>query len=234
MTLARRAPRSLAGPIGASAVLHAAVILPLLLFHAASNVQMPPMYKVELIAAPPGERAVGVVTAAPAPEVPTKAPPKAVVKETKTVKANAKTAKVPKPVVQATPKVATKQEAVTKDAPKAGGGPEGGKGADVQSIDTQGIDFPFPGYLQNVVRQIALNFSPKGNVGALRAEVFFMIHRNGTVTGTKFLTRSGNFAFDIEAQGAVDAASRSFGSLPTGYPDDVLPIVFSFDPNKLK
>ena len=54
------------------------------------------------------------------------------------------------------------------------------------------------------------------------------------MTGFKFLSRSGNFAFDIEAQGAVDAASRSFGVLPTGFADDVLPIVFSFDPGKLK
>jgi protein TonB len=233
MTL-RRAPRSLAGPIGASAVLHAAIILPFLLVHAASSVSMPPMYKVELIAAPAGERAVGVVTTAPAPAVPTKAPPKAVTKETKMVKTAAKTNKVTKPVVQATPKMATKQEALAKNAPKAGGGAEGGRGADVQSIKTEGIDFPYPGYLHNIVTQIALNFSPRGNVGALRAEVFFMIRRDGKVTGFRFISRSGNLAFDIEAQGAVDAASRSFGALPSGYPDDVLPIVFSFDPSKLK
>jgi len=229
MTL-RRAPRSLAGPIGASAALHAAIILPFLLVHAASSVSMPPMYKVELIAAPAGERAVGVVTTAPAPAVPTKAPPKAVTKETKMVKTAAKT----KPVVRATPKMATKQEALAKNAPKAGGGAVGGKGADVQSIKTEGIDFPFPGYLQNIVRQIALNFSPKGNVGALRAEVFFMLRRDGTMSGFRFISRSGNFAFDLEAQGAAEAASRSFGALPAGYTDDVLPIVFSFDPSKLK
>ena len=234
MMTARRAPRSLAGPIGASAVLHAAIILPFLIMRAASSAPMPPMYKVELIAAPAGERAVGVVTSAPAPAVPTKAPPKAVTKETKPVKTAAKTKNVPKPVVQATPKMGTKQEAVAKDAPKAGGGATGGKGADVQSITTEGVDFPFPGYLQNIVRQIALNFSPKGNVGALRAEVFFMINRTGKVTGFRFISRSGNLAFDIEAQGAVDAASRSFGALPTQYSDDVLPVVFSFDPSKLK
>ncbi len=232
----RRPPRSLAGPIGASAVLHAAVILPLLLLHTASSASMPPMYKVELIAAPAGERAVGVVSPEPAPAVPTKAPPKAATKETKPV-AKVKAAKskpVPKQVVQATPQMATKTAAPVTSAPKAGGGPEGGKGADVAGIKTEGIDFPYKGYLQNIVRQIALNFSPKGNVGALRAEVFFMIGRDGKVTGFKFLSRSGNLSFDIEAQGAVDAASRSFGALPAGYSDDVLPIVFSFDPSKLK
>jgi protein TonB len=234
MMTVRRAPRSLAGPIGASAVLHAAVILPLLLFHAASSVSMPPMYKVELIAAPAGERAVGVVTSAPAPEVPAKAPPKATTKETKMVKTAAKAKQATKAVVQATPKMSATQEALAKNAPKAGGGPVSGTGADVQTIKTEGIDFPYQGYLQNIVRQIALNFSPRGNVGALRAEVFFMIRRDGKVSGFRFLTRSGNLAFDIEAQGAVDAASRSFGSLPAGYTDDILPIVFSFDPSKLK
>ena len=234
MISARPAPRSLAGPIGASALLHAAIIVPLVLLHTSSTVPLPPMYKVELIAAPPGERAAGVVTTAPAPEVPTKAPPKAAAKEVAKVKTPDKPKKIAKPVVQATPKMATKQEAVAKDAPKAGGGPDGGKGADVSPIKTEGIDFPYPGYLTNIVRQIALNFAPKGNVGALRAEVFFMIGRDGKVSGFKFLSRSGNFAFDLEAQGAVDAAWRGFGPLPAGYTDDVLPIVFSFDPSKLK
>jgi protein TonB len=235
MIAARPAPRSLAGPIGASALLHAAIIVPLILLHSSSTAAVPPMYKVELIAAPPGERAAGVVTTAPAPAVPTKAPPKAVAKPVAKVKTPEKVKKAtPKPVVQATPKMATKQEAVAKDAPKAGGGAVGSTGADVATIKTEGIEFPYPGYLSNIVRQIALNFSPKGNVGALRAEVFFMIGRDGKVSGFKFLSRSGNLAFDIEAEGAVDAAWRGFGALPAGYTDDVLPIVFSFDPSKLK
>jgi protein TonB len=234
---ARPAPRSLTGPIGVSILLHAAVIIPLVILKTGPGAAEPPMYKVELIAAPAGERAAGVVTTAPAPPVPTKAPPKASVTETKSVKVPVKKpppAKVTKPVVQATPKMATKQEAVAKNAPKAGGGDVGAKGADVASIKTEGVDFNFPGYLQNIVRQIALNFAPKGNVGALRAEVFFMIQRDGKVTGFKFLTRSGNYSFDLEAQGAVEAASRSFGALPAGFGDDVLPVVFSFDPSKLK
>lgn len=234
MIAARPAPRSLAGPIGASLLLHAAIIVPLVVMHASSAATLPPMYKVELIAAPPGERAAGVVTTAPAPVVPAKAPPKAAAKAVVKVKTPVKPKTVTKPVVQATPKMATKQEAVAKNAPKAGGGAEGGKGADVETIKTEGIDFPYQGYLTNIVRQIALNFSPKGNVGALRAEVFFMIGRDGRVSGFKFLSRSGNLAFDIEAQGAVDAAWRAFGPLPAGYTDDVLPIVFSFDPSKLK
>jgi protein TonB len=234
VSVARRAPRSLAGPIGVSALLHAAVIASLLVMYTGANGPMPPMYKVELVAAPPGPRAVGVVTTAPAPPVPAKAPPKATIREVAPVKVPAKVRKVQRQPLKATPKMATKREAPTNDAPKAGGGPEGGKGADVQSIKTDGIDFPFPGYLTNIVRQIALNFSPRGNVGALRAEVWFMIRRDGSVAGFKFLSRSGNMLFDLNAEAAVEAAAPSFGTLPAGYADDVLPIVFSFDPSKLK
>ena len=234
MISARRAPRSLAGPIGVSLLFHAAVILPFVLLKTTSGASLPPMYKVELIAAPAGPRAEGVVSEAPAPAVPTKAPPKAATKTTSTIKVPSKTAKVQKTAVKATPKMADKQVAPTKDAPKAGGGPEGAKGSDVAGIKTEGIDFPYKGYLTNIVRQIALNFTPRGNVGALRAEVFFMIHRDGTVTGFKFLSGSGRMSFDLEAQGAVEAAAKAFGPLPAGYTDDVLPVVFSFDPSKLK
>ncbi|HEX9310585.1 MAG TPA: TonB C-terminal domain-containing protein, partial [Gemmatimonadaceae bacterium] len=70
----------------------------------------------------------------------------------------------------------------------------------------------------------------------LKAEVRFLIHRDGSVSDLTFIRRSGNFSFDLEAQGAVEAASstRGFGPLPAGFPDDVLPVVFSFDPEFLK
>ena len=64
----------------------------------------------------------------------------------------------------------------------------------------------------------------------------FLIHRDGSVSDLTFIKRSGTFSFDLEAQGAVEAASsaRAFGPLPVGFPDDVLPVVFSFDPDFLK
>jgi hypothetical protein len=44
--------------------------------------------------------------------------------------------------------------------------------------------------------------------------------------------KSGVTAFDLEAQGAVEAAGRSlaFGPLPKGYPRDQLRVSFYFDP----
>jgi hypothetical protein len=67
---------------------------------------------------------------------------------------------------------------------------------------------------------------------SLRAEVSFFIHRDGAVTHFQFVRRSGNFGFDLEAQGAIEAAANTgaFGPLPEGFPDDVLFVSFFFDP----
>ena len=100
-------------------------------------------------------------------------------------------------------------------------------------VRTEGIEFPFPGYLQNIVRQIALDFRPR-NPGALRAEVFFLIRRDGSVTGFRFVQRSGNYAFDLEVEAAVEAAAARFGPLPGAFGDDILPVSFSFDPSRLR
>ncbi len=101
-------------------------------------------------------------------------------------------------------------------------------------MQTGGIDFPYPGYLNNIVRQIALNFKPPNPNSPLTATVAFLIHRDGTVSNFRFITRSGGYTFDLAAQGAVERASASFGALPAGFGDDVLPVVFSFDPKFLQ
>ena len=100
-------------------------------------------------------------------------------------------------------------------------------------IKTDGIAFPFPGYLNNIVRQIYLNFSARGATN-LNAEVFFMIRRDGTVANFRWLQRSGSQVFDLECQGAIEAAGKAFGPLPAGFTDDVLPVRFSFDPSKIR
>ncbi len=64
------------------------------------------------------------------------------------------------------------------------------------------------------------------------AEISFLIRRDGTVHDIRFVTRSGSFAFDLGAQGAIEAAGNSsaFGPLPDGWEADVLPISFYFKP----
>jgi protein TonB len=233
----------LGGPLGISLILHAGLIALLVMMRPDAPKALPPMYRVNIVAAPPGPRAVGVVTPTPAPAPPPEQPPAPPPKRAEILpKAMPMPSKVPpprKPPVQATPNPTPTAPATTPktSAPpaQAGGGPVGGRGTDVATVRTEGVDFPFPGYLENIVRQIAIRFRPPGNM-AVRAEVLFLIRRDGSVSDFRFLSRSGNFAFDLECQGAVDQAAevKAFGPLPAGFPDDVLPVIFSFDPRVLR
>lgn len=231
MSLSRAEGRSrLALPLTFSMLGHAAVVAALIFVRPTPPKQMPPMYRVNIVAAPPGPRAEGIV-APPAPTPPPVAapvppraqtPPKAMPMPTK-APAKAVPAATPTPTPVATPPKAT--------TTRAGGGPTGDRGTDVATVRTEGVDFPFPGYLENIVRQIAKNFGEHPNTN-VRAEVQFLIRRDGSVSAISFITRSGNYSFDLDAQGAVESAgnNRAFGPLPNGFSDDVLPVIFSFDP----
>ncbi|MEO5815733.1 MAG: TonB C-terminal domain-containing protein [Gemmatimonadaceae bacterium] len=227
---------SLRAPLVAAIVLHALVATLFLVAKQSPHAPMAPTYRVNLIAAPAGARAIGVVQPAPTPVVTPPAPtPRArATPEPDRMKTPAKvpplrtpktaTPNVPQPV--APPKAAA-------PAPTAAGGPVGGRGADVASVKVDGIDFPYPVYLQNVVRQIALQFKPTAR-GALQAEVAFLIRRDGTIAGLRLTRRSSVFSFDQDALAAVELASRAFGPLPQGFSDDVLPVIFSFDPRLIR
>jgi len=227
----------LKGPAGISLALHLTMAaLAALSFRKSPPEILPPIYKVNIVAAPPGPRAIGTVQPEPATPAPV-APP------TVTPPPQAKTKEPAVPLTKVTPqKAAARSTPVEKKAaatppapaPRAGGGPIGGRGTDVATVQTEGIDFPFPGYLNNIVRQIALRFNPSDANSGRRAEVRFVIRRDGSVIGIGFVTRSGSYAFDLEAQGAVEAASREFGPLPEGFNDDALPVVFSFDPRIIR
>jgi len=232
-------------PVALSAAVHVTAAVALFISRSGEPpVVRPPVYKVNIVAAPPGPRAAGVVTPpprtpAPEPKVATPPPPRPEVVP-KTMP--------PPPTPRARPPARTPPAPATptpppprpvpqpKEAPRAGGGPTGGRGTDVATVRTQGIDFPYPGYLNNIVRQIALNFAPPNPNSPLVAEVSFLIRRDGSVTNLRFIRRSGSYVFDLEAQGAVEAAGsqRAFGPLPEGFQDDVLPVVFSFDPRFLR
>ena len=236
--VASRGDYTLRGPMVVSALLHVAAAAVLLVARGAPSVPVPPTYRVSLIAAPPGPRQVGelqpppTAEPPPAPATPVPAPVSRATPDPSRMKAlNEKSAKKAPKV--ATPNAAPPKKASAKAAPApvAGGGPIGGRGADVANVTVDGIDFKYPGYLENVVRQIAIRFKPPGG-RALTAVVAFLIRRDGSVTGIRLTTRSGVYSFDTEAMGAVDAAAsaRAFGPLPQGFSDDVLPVIFSFDP----
>ena len=234
-----------------SAVLHLLAAAAFLVARTPASVPMPPTYRVTLVAAPAGPRQVGEVrptppAPSPEPTPPAPAPVARATPEPERMKAPAKVppARAPKvatPSASPATKVPRETAAAdvappkTDEAARAAGGPTGGRGADVANVRTEGIEFPYPVYLQNVVRQIALQFRPSSK-GALRAEVAFLIRRDGSVTGLKLVTRLGSFSFDQDAMGAVEAASRAnaFGPLPAGFTDDVLPVIFSFDPRLIR
>ncbi|MEP6999513.1 MAG: TonB family protein [bacterium] len=227
---------SLRAPIALSVVLHALAVIALFVLRTSSRAPMAPIYKVSLIAAAPGPRQIGVVQPAPPVATPTPPVPKPapLSRETPEVARMKAPAKVPPARVAkvATPNAAQAAKA-TRSAPVAGGGPEGGKGADVANVKADGIAFPYPVYLTNIVRQIALNFKPSAR-GALTAEVAFMIRRDGTVAGVRLTKRSSVYSFDQDALAAIELASRAFGPLPQGFTDDVLPVIFSFDPRLIR
>lgn len=184
----------------------------------------PPVYRVELVAAPrpePEQRR--------APEA-VQRPAERKVNITEREPRRTSVAKTPPPPVQPTvereapPRTTPEEEPLPDEKPSTGTAPA--------TLKVEGVDFPYQEYLNNIVAQIYRRWQrPAGNV-ALRAEVFFLLHRDGSVSSFQFIRRSGNFGFDLEAQGAIEAAANAnaFGSLPEGYPADVLPVNFFFDP----
>lgn len=236
---AATAPR-LSGGIVASVLLHAALVAAFFALRPPPPPPSPPLYRVQLLAAPPGERAIGVVqepqpapvTKTPVPPA-TKAappPPKAVPTKNRPKPASAKAATPTPPVKAAEP---AKPDA---PAPTAGGGPTGGKGADVATVDTPGIEFPYPGYTNNIVRQLILQFGQSS--ARFTAEVRFVIRRDGSVDpeSIRLVTPSPNYSFNQRALGAVEAAAnaKAFGPLPAGFREDILPVTFRFSPSLIR
>jgi TonB family protein len=234
--LAARDGLSLRLPLAGSVVLHACAVAALLFVRGRAPAPMPPVYKVSLVAAAAAPRQIGVVQETPAPPTPTPPAPAPLARETPEparMKAPVKAPPARKPKA-ATPNAApAATKAPATPAPVAGGGPTGGRGADVANVKVDGIEFPYPVYLQNVVRQIALQFKPTAR-GALQAEVAFMIRRDGTIAGLRLTRRSSVYAFDQDALAAIELASKNFGPLPQGFSDDVLPVIFSFDPRLIR
>jgi periplasmic protein TonB len=221
-----------------SAVVHLSLLAALVVSGMGKDVERPPVYRVELVPAPSGTRQEGVVNAAPKPTAPKPAASGAErpLPVAKPLPSKAPAVKTP----QATPSPAKTKDAGAKSAtpepkataaPQAGAGSQSGKGADVANVNIRGIEFPFPGYLNNITRQIALNFHPKASTAALVAEVKFMIRRDGSVAGMEVVKSSGDALYNADAMGAIEAVgnTRRFGPLPSGFPDDVLIVYFTFD-----
>lgn len=183
-----------------------------------------PTYKVHLVAAPE-----------PTPDA--KPAPAAVQREAETPPAPVPAAKPPpkntaSKAAPPAPADTKTREAAPRTTPKAAPlpGETPSTGTDVATVSTEGQDFPFPEYLQNIVSQVLQRWQRPLESTPLEAEVSFFVHRDGTVSGLQFTKRSGNFGFDLEAEGAVEEAgrNRAFGPLPDGWSSDVLFVHFYF------
>jgi len=233
---ARVQPLGGAGLAG-TLTIHLAVVLTFVATGMTRPIPLAPIaYRVSLVAAPPPSAAAATAGSAPAraePPAPTPVPTPvrdAAPSRAAPVPARAPAPQAPAPTAAVPAAPAHAAPAATSPVP----GPPGSTtaGTDAATIRTEGVEFPFPGYLRNLVAQVYQRWRPPASQAALVAEVFFFIHRDGSVASLQFIRRSGSFAFDLEAQGAIESAARAgaFGALPDGYGADVLPVSFFFNP----
>ena len=185
--------------------------------------RLPPTYTVRLIAAPLADTEARKAPEAferPAEEKPAPLP----------------AAKAPKSTVSRATPPPTRDQTQREAAPRTTSstqplpGERPSTGNDVATVSTEGVAFPFPEYLQNIVSQVLRLWQRPEQRTALEAEVSFFVHRDGSVTDLQFVRRSGNFAFDLEAQGVIEEAGqrRLFGALPEGWTADILFVRFYF------
>jgi protein TonB len=195
----------------------------MLLFSSPSaNRKLPPTYTVRLIAAP-------------AADLEARKAPEAIERPAEEKPAPAATKAPRSTVSRATPpptRDRVNREAAPRTTPNTQPlpGERPSTGNDVATVSTEGIAFPFPEYLENIVAQVLRRWQRPGQSTPLEAEVSFFVHRDGSVTDLQFIRRSGNFAFDLEANGAIEEAGRNkaFGNLPDGWTADVLFVRFYF------
>ncbi len=222
------------GPVIGSAIVHTAAIF-LVWWTSAMTREVPDfvVFEIELISPPAAE--LGEPTTLPPPEElvietpldpvpePQETPP-AVVEE------EAPAEEPPQPEeIAAPPDV----EPVEDPAPPTSPDPD----PDVETpgedlnVRMEGIRRDYPEYYNNILRQMQRCFRWRGE-DDLRARVFFVINRDGSVSEVDILESSRSIRFDIEAMGAAECAgSRGrLGPLPEALPFDRLPIVFYFEP----
>jgi protein TonB len=215
----------LAGGIG-TILVHAAAAA-FLFSQVRSSVATPPVYAVNLVAAPaPTERKRIAREAVPTPPQEKPAPVKP--KPTPPPKAPAKPEPKPPPTTE--PDREPPPPTAAPVAPAEGETPS--TGTDAATIKTPGLEFPYPEYLRNIVNQVYQRWDRDDARQNSFAEISFLIRRDGSVHDIRFVTRSGSFAFDLGAQGAIEAAGNAlaFGPLPDGWDADVLPVSFYFKP----
>jgi outer membrane biosynthesis protein TonB len=219
----RRTPAPVGMAVTGTLVVHGVVVGALLFGAPAGRTRLPPTYTVRLIAAPAADlepRKAPEAFERPAEEKPAPLP------DARTPRSTVSRATPPPTRDQTKREAAPRTTPTTQPLP----GETPSTGNDPLTVSTEGVAFPFPEYTNNIVVQIARRWQRPLDATPLQAEIGFLIHRDGSISDIQFLHRSGSFAFDLEAQGAIEEAGRfkAFGSLPDGWTADVLFIRFYF------
>lgn len=99
------------------------------------------------------------------------------------------------------------------------------------NVRMEGVRRDYPEYYNNIIRQMQRCFRWRG-ADVYSASVYFVINRDGTVSGIDVLVSSKNTPFDIEAMGAAECAGNRgrLGPLPEELPFEQLPVRFEFGP----
>jgi outer membrane biosynthesis protein TonB len=233
--LRRHRARPPARALIASVLLHAFVIAAFWV----AGIQLSPepefvQYRVTLVSPPPQEQ--GEPEPAPAPETPVLVEPEPEPPAPEPEPEQPKPEE-PKPAPEPPkPQTATPPPEEKKPDPEPVKGRDprpSSAGGENLNVRQDGEEFPYPDYLENIVRQLHRMFRWGGSAN-LEAEVVFYIQRDGTTGGIRLVRRSGNFQFDLQAHEAVDRAGRTgaFGPLPDGWQQDRLWVSFTFEPPK--
>lgn len=93
-------------------------------------------------------------------------------------------------------------------------------------VTLEGKPFPFPWYLEQLVRKVQRNWRPPSNT--LKATVHFRIDARGRIDDVSVEESSGNPLFDLAARRAIEAANP-MPPLPDEYGGDWLGVYFDFD-----
>jgi TonB family protein len=170
---------------------------------------LPPMVQVQLVSA--AELAPMRTRPEPAPEEP--------------VEEEAPEPETAEPVPEAD--APERPRAATSDEPTPRPGPDAARrtGPDLP-LTLEGRPFPFPWYLEELVRKVQRNWRP--TTLTLSATVHFRIDRNGRLDDIEVEKSSGNFLFDQAAMRAVQAA-HPLAPLPREFTGDWLGVYLDFD-----
>lgn len=224
-------PAAVLGSMGIHAVIFAFIAW------GATRITLPEptqVYRVELVAAP----SAAPLREIPAPETPQTRPE--VRREIRTVPSKPVPEEKPRVVETREPEKSTEEEKPAEEEkpvterPPAAAPTEAKEGTEGLPVRLEGAPFPYPEYLENIIIQIRRHWRPPVGARHLRAELAFTIRKDGSVEDIRWVRRSGDPGFDLEARGAIETAARrgAFGSLPEEYPADQLRVSFFFDPSR--